>query len=345
MGIPSSTITIVVGQEGEEENMLELKVPDEEFVGQNVEPNRSCHEREKSASLMEKETMEFKKERLVREKSFKKAETIPYSGLSKLESLLREKALKKPMLKSVDEKSKKKRLNMGEKLMGSSMKAARKSESSSSEVEEVFESKYRMINRFNRKRRYRRERRVFQSMKRRNRGKRNTRYVYESETESDSDEEPGLKFSNRPNREQPLDLPEIFKELIQFVEGTDTKLVMQKQLSLRDVSLNYNRAFLIPASQIEESFLMKDEEEVLNIGDSIESVLFEPIISVSHETLRKKARTSSYVLSMDWNKVVIDNELRVGDGLQLWSFRILEKLGFLFVKVPRLEVEDDQEIY
>ena len=293
--------------------------------------------------------MGSKKESFVRERSFKKATANPYGGLFKLERLLREKALKKPMLKSMDES--KKADFKGEKLMASAIKAEGTSREESKRLNKKkkykYETKSDEIGESSKSREFEsnsmefeskpiREKRGFQSRRRMNRLYRyNRRYI--EETESDSDEEPGWNSMKRTKKDQPSDLPEIFKETIEFIKGTNTKLVMQKRLSHRDhCMLNYYNSFFI---ENEESFLTEEEEELLNNGEEIETVFIEPFISVSRETLSKHEGTD-YGLSMHWNKVAIENELRVGTVVQLWSFRIQEMLGFVLVKVSR-EVQDD----
>ena len=318
-------------EEVEEKNKFELDGPSEKYEQVN-----SGEE-----TLMEKESMEFKKEGFVIEKSFRKAETNPYGGLIKLERLLREKALKKPMLKSVA-KSKKEGVK-GEKLMGSAMKGQiyfrgkRRNKLHGTKSDEIGESSVKFIDY---EREPRREIEDFRSKKKMNYSMDwylNRTYTYEGDS----------------------DLPEIFKELIEFVEGKNTKLVMQKRLSYDDLSMSCYQSFSI---QVEESFLTKEEKEGLNYGEEIEVVFIEPIISVSHVTLRKHPGTTfrwgmnwnklviedelraetTYLLILQWNRVASENDLRVGTQVQLWSFRIHEKLCFVLVKVAiDVEVEDD----
>lgn len=320
-------------------------VPSEKFELENSEKE----------TLIEKETMGSKNERFLREKSFKEAKANPYGGLFKLERLLREKALKKPMSKSMDES--KKEDFKGEKLMASAIKAEGTSREESKRLNKKkkykYETKSDEIGESSKSREFEnysmefesnsmefeskpiREKRGFQSRRRMNRLYRyNRRYI--EETESDSDEEPDWNSMKRTKKDQTSDLPEIFKETIEFIKGTSTKLVMQKRLSHRDhCTLNYYNSFLI---EFEESFLTEEEEELLNNGEEIMTVFIEPIISVSRNTLSKHEGTN-YGLSMHWNKVAIENELRVGTVVQLWSFRIQEMLGFVLVKVVK-EVKD-----
>ena len=318
-------------EEVEEKNKFELDGPSEKYEQVN-----SGEE-----TLMEKESMEFRKEGFVIEKSFRKAETNPYGGLIKLERLLREKALKKPMLKLVA-KSKKEGVK-GEKLMGSAMKGQiyfrgkRRNKLHGTKSDEIGESSVKFIDY---EREPRREIEDFRSKKKMNYSMDwylNRTYTYEGDS----------------------DLPEIFKELIEFVEGKNTKLVMQKRLSYDDLSMSCYQSFSI---QVEESFLTKEEKEGLNYGEEIEVVFIEPIISVSHVTLRKHPGTTfrwgmnwnklviedelraetTYLLILQWNRVASENDLGVGTQVQLWSFRIHEKLCFVLVKVAiDVEAEDD----
>nr|POF21750.1 hypothetical protein CFP56_64241 [Quercus suber] len=312
-------------EEVEEKNKFELEGPSEKY-----EPANSGEE-----TLMEKESMEFKKEGFVIEKSFRKAETNPYGGLTKLERLLREKALKKPTLKLVD---KSKKGVKGEKLMGSAMKGQiyfrgkRRNKLHEIKSDEIGESSVKFIDY---EREPRRELEEFGSKKKMNNPMdRYLNRIYTYEGDSDSD------------------LPEIFKELIEFVEGKNTKLVMQKRLSYDDLSMSCYNSFSI---QVEESFLTREEKEALNYGEEIEVVFIEPIITVSHVTLRKHPGTTfrwgtnwnklviedelraetTYLLVLQWNRVASENDLRVGTQVQLWSFRIHEKLCFVLVKVAR----------
>ena len=124
----------------------------------------------------------------------------------------------------------------------------------------------------------------------------------------------------------------------------DVTFVIQKPLFKTDVSPGHNR-LSIPLNQIRQSFLTPEENERLNSGGNgkkcvdMEVMLIEPSLHRETISLRKwdmkeasGNSTSMYVLVTNWKAVGRRNGMREDETVQLWSFRIKSKLGFVLVK-------------
>ncbi|KAK8473936.1 hypothetical protein V6N13_094087 [Hibiscus sabdariffa] len=160
-------------------------------------------------------------------------------------------------------------------------------------------------------------------------------------SESSSPKKPKKKDTCRPSHHQAVpDLPETVKEMIQGMEGSGEKLILQKKLYSTDLSDHHGRLSL-PLNQVMAEFLNDEEKNVLVQGSkrSIEALVIEPCLkkrnmkSKRWEMKKKNGKPSSvmYVFTCGWNSVVRDNDLKEGDVMQIWSFRANAKLCFALV--------------
>ncbi|KAJ4724329.1 B3 domain-containing protein [Melia azedarach] len=126
------------------------------------------------------------------------------------------------------------------------------------------------------------------------------------------------------------DLPQHFREKIENLNGSKINLVTQKYLYPSDVSDHQHR-LLIPFKQIIslEMFLTDDESIFFDQGNSMLVKFIEPSLEESVMTLKKwkmdkgeKGKCSlCYVLQKQWKDFKNRNALKIGDIIQLWSFR------------------------
>ena len=159
--------------------------------------------------------------------------------------------------------------------------------------------------------------------------------------ESKEQEDVGLKLK-RSKMNVPVcpnsrpELPENFKEhIVGKMGGSDWLLVIQKILFYSDVNPGASR-FSIPFSQIQtHEFLYKKEAEDLNENKVMEVRLLDPSLKEKTLTFKKwrMGKCSTYVLTKMWNWVAKNNQLKIDDVVQLWSFRVESKLCFALVKV------------
>ncbi|KAK8652467.1 hypothetical protein V6N13_126499 [Hibiscus sabdariffa] len=161
-------------------------------------------------------------------------------------------------------------------------------------------------------------------------------------SESSSPKKPKKRDTCRPGLHQPAvpDLAETVKEIIQGMEGSGEKLILQKKLYSTDLSDHHGRLSL-PLNQVMAEFLTDEEKNVLGQGSkrSIEALVIEPGLKKRNmklkrwEMKKKNGKPSSvmYVFTSGWNSVVRDNDLKEGDVMQIWSFRANAKLCFALV--------------
>ncbi|GAU40029.1 hypothetical protein TSUD_258220 [Trifolium subterraneum] len=157
------------------------------------------------------------------------------------------------------------------------------------------------------------------------------------------------KINNNNNdniqlQEERPELPLVFKEKIDLMEGSDVMLVMQKQLTKTDVTENNGRLSIPEKQVINENFLEPNEKSSLDydreegrkkrIGMSV-SVL-DPSLNLYDGMCFKKWRmvkSEIYNITGKWNKLVAKNQLEEGQKVQLWSFRSDRQLCFALVKL------------
>ncbi|XP_021295004.1 B3 domain-containing protein At5g24050-like [Herrania umbratica] len=138
----------------------------------------------------------------------------------------------------------------------------------------------------------------------------------------------------------PPDLPENFKKhIVGKMGGSDWLLVIQKPIFFSDVNPGAS-GFSIPFSQIQShEFLYKKEAEDLNDKKDMQVRLLEPSLEEITLSFRRwnMVKSSMYVLTTRWNSVVKNNQLEIGDVVQLWSFRVESCLCFALVKVDDVQ--------
>jgi len=134
------------------------------------------------------------------------------------------------------------------------------------------------------------------------------------------------------------DLLDEFKNKIAEMEGSEVTLLIQKSLYKTDFSPDHNRLSL-PLNQIKKLDFLRESESRLfekNKKHTLDVVLIEP--SLNDRTIGfgkwKLGKTSSYVLKRTWTKVAKENRLTENDVVQVWSFRVQEKLCMALVKLP-----------
>ncbi|XP_023877882.2 B3 domain-containing protein At5g24050 [Quercus suber] len=125
-------------------------------------------------------------------------------------------------------------------------------------------------------------------------------------------------------------LPPEFKDVINTLNGRDELLVIQKKLFKTDITKGNNR-FSIPLRRIvREDFLSEQEKEELRARQEIPARLIDPklqifndIVLIQWDMPKITGNTSStYALRTDWNNVRKSNNLKEGDLVQPWSFRV-----------------------
>jgi hypothetical protein len=139
------------------------------------------------------------------------------------------------------------------------------------------------------------------------------------------------------------DLPEEFKKRIMAMGGTQAVMVIQKALYKTDLMKNNGRLSL-PFGQINKDFLKESEREDLENQNELLMQFIEPSCKFNRMMLRQwnmpkntGNKCSIYVLKTDWNDVFKENELKIGDVVQVWSFRVgsEQKLCMALVVVSR----------
>ncbi|KAH7560654.1 hypothetical protein JRO89_XS10G0062900 [Xanthoceras sorbifolium] len=143
-------------------------------------------------------------------------------------------------------------------------------------------------------------------------------------------------------------LPQPFRNLIESLKGTDIRFVIQKVIYKSDV--NKNSRMSIPERQVRQQFLTENEIRGFDRGFRVPlEVFIEPSLDIFHgidlfrwELKKKNAPpTYQYVLIKEWKNVRTRNGLEVGDEVQVWSFRIQEKLCLALVRVSEPQKSAD----
>ena len=159
--------------------------------------------------------------------------------------------------------------------------------------------------------------------------------------ESKEQEEVGLKLKRSKIKipvclNPPSELPENFKQhIVGKMGGSNWLLVIQKHLFYSDVNPGASR-FSIPFSQIQtHEFLYKKEVEDLNENKVMKVSLLDPSLKETPLTFKRwrMGKCLTYVLTTMWNLVAKNNQLKIDDVVQLWSFRVESSLCFALVKV------------
>ncbi|KAL6130776.1 hypothetical protein ACLB2K_069155 [Fragaria x ananassa] len=119
------------------------------------------------------------------------------------------------------------------------------------------------------------------------------------------------------------DLPENFKKKIESMGGSKVNLVIEKTLYMSDLALNQNRLSM-PFKQLRSKFLEDDEVRRLANHETFTLPLIDTRLQEREICLSEWSMPTSkwYALKTQWHKkIVVENELREGDLIQVWSFR------------------------
>ncbi|KAJ8440480.1 hypothetical protein Cgig2_013639 [Carnegiea gigantea] len=145
----------------------------------------------------------------------------------------------------------------------------------------------------------------------------------------------------RTDTQSPV-LPHDFGEVIFSMGGSDPVMVSQKKLFKCDVDKGQGR-ITMPVRECDKRLsLTEEEKQTLLVGDKKESLVGigvkvnEPGLQERELTFKKwrySKNSSNYVLVNSWFEVVVKNQLKGGDDIQIWAFRIDGKLVFALVKL------------
>jgi hypothetical protein len=162
--------------------------------------------------------------------------------------------------------------------------------------------------------------------------------------EIEEEEEEGNSRKPKRQRKNPIEIkqmPTKFEDKIKGMQGSDIKLVIQKELTPSDLKVNNNR-LTIPSGRMKHEFLNKEEQVRLQDKEAdgihfkgMEVPLIEPGLQESTIFLKKwqVGNTKPYVLSKPWIKVAERNKLKSSDTIQLWSFRVNQSLHLVLIKL------------
>ncbi|KAE8008253.1 hypothetical protein FH972_004783 [Carpinus fangiana] len=144
-----------------------------------------------------------------------------------------------------------------------------------------------------------------------------------------------------PDRPLPC-IPTEFKDKIMGLQGSDINLVIQKELTSTDTNASQAR-LSIPRGQMRYDFLSREEQVSLDEKEGthckgMEVPLIEPSLQVSTIFLKKwknsnRVINKNYMLSKPWIKVTKRNQLKPSNTIQLWSFRVDQKLHLALIKL------------
>ncbi|XP_016185825.1 B3 domain-containing protein At1g05920-like [Arachis ipaensis] len=124
--------------------------------------------------------------------------------------------------------------------------------------------------------------------------------------------------------------------------GSRITLLIEKTLYNSDLNPQQNR-LSIPSQQVKDKdFLLPTELEILEEKKGIKVKLIQPSLEMTELTLIKwfmhkgpksEKVSISYILRSNWVKVAKANNLGEDDVVQVWSFRVEEKLCMAIVKL------------
>jgi hypothetical protein len=157
-------------------------------------------------------------------------------------------------------------------------------------------------------------------------------------------EEEGNSRKPKRQRKNPIEIkqmPTKFEDKIKGMQGSDIKLVIQKELTITDMQGSQDR-LSIPSGQMMYEFLSKEEQVRLKEKEAdgihfkgMEVPLIEPGLQESTVFLKKwkLGKNNCYMLSKPWIKVAKRNKLESSDTIQLWSFRVNQSLHLALIKL------------
>ncbi|KAI8569197.1 hypothetical protein RHMOL_Rhmol02G0260200 [Rhododendron molle] len=178
------------------------------------------------------------------------------------------------------------------------------------------------------------------------------------------------KVNNIVLQEIVPDLPAEFKERIQNLGGTEATLVLQKELTATDMSTSHTRLSLPRGKLKDKKFLDKAFLATRPSGKLKDKKFLDKAFSATRQNGNVVAKMSArlivengkeheidirqwnmnkgtYCMVKGWNEVVSEHKLRAKWVVQLWSFRVEEKLWFALVKlweVPNIVNEQETNL-
>ncbi|KAB2022704.1 hypothetical protein ERO13_D07G208050v2 [Gossypium hirsutum] len=136
----------------------------------------------------------------------------------------------------------------------------------------------------------------------------------------------------KPKRRRKQENPQL---IVEEMGSRGLVLVIQKTIFFSDINPTASR-FSIPFSQVKtHDFLNEAEAKELDDKNPMQVWLLDPSMKGTNITFNKWVMGSSslYVLTNTWNPVVKNNQLKKGEMVQLWSFRLNSLLCFALVKL------------
>jgi hypothetical protein len=143
----------------------------------------------------------------------------------------------------------------------------------------------------------------------------------------------------------PPELPNHVNNMITVLNGNDIKYIMCKTLFMSDLSYNNNRLSM-PITQIRSDFLTEIEKTILETRDQegkpvgLKVIVLDPYFNEFPLSLKKwnMSTTSVYNLVQDWSPVLLENNFKENQKLDIWSFRVNDNLYFLLdTKMQEIE--------
>ncbi|KAH1031025.1 hypothetical protein J1N35_043199 [Gossypium stocksii] len=143
--------------------------------------------------------------------------------------------------------------------------------------------------------------------------------------------------------EPPPDMPQVFKDCIKDLGGSEIKLIIQKFLQVTDLRPQQNHLSM-SLKQIRSPFLNEDEERMLNAKRQMPVTFVELCLSVSTVNLTKWSIGSSlsYIINGYYSKVLKNNRdsLKPNTVVQIWSFHCQPNLKLDFALIKVIDGED-----
>ncbi|KAL5076481.1 hypothetical protein RYX36_015465 [Vicia faba] len=139
--------------------------------------------------------------------------------------------------------------------------------------------------------------------------------------------------------------------MIKVLNGSDIKYIMCKELFKSDLNYYLNRLSM-PITQIKSDFLTEIEKATLKTRDQegkpigIKVTVLDPCFNEFSLFLKKwnMKTTSIYILHQDWTPVLLENNFKENQKLDIWSFRVNEKLYLLLNSNESQEIEESKEL-
>ncbi|KAL5063248.1 hypothetical protein RYX36_024985 [Vicia faba] len=149
----------------------------------------------------------------------------------------------------------------------------------------------------------------------------------------------------------PPELPSHVNNMIKVLNGSDIKYIMCKELFKSDLNYYLNRLSM-PIIQIKSDFLTEIEKTTLETRDhegkpiGIKVIVLDPCFNEFSLFLKKwnMKTTSIYNLHQDWTPILLKNSFKENQKLDIWSFRINEKLYLLLNDNETHKIEESREL-